>query len=132
MGFLRFRSSFKLFPGVRLNLSKSGVSTSIGRRGTWFTIGPRGTRTTIGIPGTGVSYTEQSSQRVGYAVDSHSESATFGLEQVYSAAGSDAAQSPDSTGTDGERWPNVNGSLAFLALALIVLALAVAFAMFRR
>jgi hypothetical protein len=56
---LRFRRSFHLSPGWRVNLSKSGVSTSIGRRGAWFTIGPRGTRETIGIPGTGVSWTEQ-------------------------------------------------------------------------
>ena len=59
MGF-RFRRSFKIAPGLRLNLSKSGVSTSVGRRGLWFTIGTRGTRTTVGIPGTGLSYTEQS------------------------------------------------------------------------
>jgi hypothetical protein len=59
MGYFRFRRSFRLFPGLRINLSKSGVSTSVGRRGLWFTIGPRGTRETIGIPGTGLSYTEQ-------------------------------------------------------------------------
>jgi len=46
-------------PAWRLNLSKSGVSTSFGRRGAWFTIGPRGTRETIGVPGSGVSWTEQ-------------------------------------------------------------------------
>jgi Protein of unknown function (DUF4236) len=33
MGFLRFRRSIKLFPGVKINLSKTGVSTSIGRPG---------------------------------------------------------------------------------------------------
>ena len=60
MGF-RFRRSFKVVPGFRLNLSKSGVSGSVGRRGLWFTIGPRGTRETVGIPGTGISYTEQQS-----------------------------------------------------------------------
>jgi hypothetical protein len=37
----RFRRRLRLFPGVRLNFSKSGVSTSIGRRGSWFTVGPR-------------------------------------------------------------------------------------------
>jgi hypothetical protein len=63
MGFLRFRRSFRILPGVRLNLSKSGVSTSLGTRGAWFTIGPRGTRTTVGIPGTGISYTETASNR---------------------------------------------------------------------
>jgi Protein of unknown function (DUF4236) len=60
MGFLRFRRTFKIVPGLRLNLSKSGVSTSVGRRGAWFTLGPRGTRATVGVPGTGLSYTEQS------------------------------------------------------------------------
>jgi hypothetical protein len=62
MGF-RFRRTFKVAPGVRLNLRKSGVSTSVGRRGLWFTIGPRGTRSTVGLPGTGLSYSEQSTNR---------------------------------------------------------------------
>jgi hypothetical protein len=57
---LRFRRSFRVIPGVRLNVSRSGVSASIGRRGAWFTVGPKGTRATVGIPGTGLSYTEQS------------------------------------------------------------------------
>jgi hypothetical protein len=59
MGFLRFRRSFRIAPGLRVNLSRSGVSASVGRRGACLTIGPRGTRETIGIPGTGLSYTEQ-------------------------------------------------------------------------
>lgn len=59
MGF-RFRRSFRVFPGLKINVSKSGVSESIGGRGAWFTIGPRGTRTTAGIPGSGLSYTTQS------------------------------------------------------------------------
>jgi hypothetical protein len=62
MGF-RFRRSIRLMPGIRFNLSRSGISTSIGRRGAWFTIGPRGTRATVGLPGTGLSYTEQSAWR---------------------------------------------------------------------
>jgi|SRR5690349_5736813 len=57
MGF-RFSRRIKLFPGVRLNVSKSGVSTSVGTKGAWMTFGPRGTRTTVGIPGTGISYTQ--------------------------------------------------------------------------
>jgi hypothetical protein len=50
MGFLRFRRTFKIVPGLHLNLSKSGVSTSVGRRGAWFTVGHRGTRSTVGLP----------------------------------------------------------------------------------
>jgi hypothetical protein len=61
MGF-RFFRRIKIAPGLRMNLSRSGVSASVGRRGAWFTIGPRGTRETVGIPGTGLSYIEE--QRV--------------------------------------------------------------------
>ncbi|WP_321854661.1 DUF4236 domain-containing protein [Paraburkholderia tropica] len=49
-----FRKSIKIAPGVRLNLSKSGVSTSIGGKG--FTYNTRG-RVTASIPGTGIRYT---------------------------------------------------------------------------
>jgi len=57
MGF-RFNRTVRLFPGLRLNVSKSGVSASIGTRGAWLTFGRKGTRTTVGLPGTGVSYTQ--------------------------------------------------------------------------
>ena len=57
MGF-RFRKTIKLFPGVRLNFSKSGVSASIGGPGATIDISKRVTRGTVGIPGTGVSYSE--------------------------------------------------------------------------
>ena len=54
---LRFRRSVRLFPGVRINLSRSGISTSVGVRGAHVTVGAAGTRTTVGLPGTGLSYT---------------------------------------------------------------------------
>ena len=57
MGF-RFRKSIKLLPGIKLNFSKSGVSTTIGKAGASINISGRGTRGTVGIPGTGVSYSE--------------------------------------------------------------------------
>ena len=60
MGF-RFHRTIRLFPGLRLNVSKSGVSASIGTRGAWLTFGRKGTRTTVGLPGTGISYTTTSS-----------------------------------------------------------------------
>ena len=62
MGF-RFRKSIKLFPGVRVNFSKTGISTSIGKPGATINISERGTRTTVGIPGTGISYSESQSFR---------------------------------------------------------------------
>lgn len=51
---LRFRKSIKLCPGVRINLSKSGISTSIGVRGAHLTLGKSGVYSNIGIPGTGI------------------------------------------------------------------------------
>jgi hypothetical protein len=58
MGF-RFQRRIRILPALRINVGKSGVSSSVGTRGAWFTIGPRGTRTTVGIPGTGFSYTDR-------------------------------------------------------------------------
>lgn len=59
MGF-RFRRSVRLAPGVRLNFSKSGVSTSVGGRGATVNLSKHGTRTTVGLPGTGLSYSTMS------------------------------------------------------------------------
>ena len=54
---LRFRKIFSVLPGVRLNVSKSGVSTSLGGHGATVNVGTTGKRTvTLGIPGTGLSY----------------------------------------------------------------------------
>ncbi len=55
---LRFQRRIKILPGVTLNLSKSGISTSVGVRGARVTFGKKGTRTTVGLPGTGISYTK--------------------------------------------------------------------------
>ena len=60
MGYLRLWRRKTIVPGLRMNLSKSGLSWSLGPRGAHFTVGPHGTRRTIGIPGTGVFYTSYS------------------------------------------------------------------------
>jgi hypothetical protein len=57
MGF-RIRKSVKVLPGVRLNLSQSGVSASVGQPGATVNIGGKGARATVGIPGTGISYSQ--------------------------------------------------------------------------
>lgn len=53
---LRLRKSIKVLRGLKLNLSKSGVSVTAGRRGACVTLSSRGTRATVGLPGTGISY----------------------------------------------------------------------------
>lgn len=49
-----FRKRINIAPGVHLNLSKGGVSTSVGPKGAKVTIGKRGTylHTSISIPET--------------------------------------------------------------------------------
>lgn len=52
----RFRRTIKILPGIRLNISRSGVSTTLGPNGASINLGKRGTSTTVGIPGTGLSH----------------------------------------------------------------------------
>ena len=40
----RFQRRINIGPGLRLNMSKSGVSTSVGRKGAWLTFGNKGMR----------------------------------------------------------------------------------------
>lgn len=55
MGF-RFRKSFKVAPGVRVNVGKTGVGFSVGGKGLRVNKSSRGTTLSAGIPGTGISY----------------------------------------------------------------------------
>ncbi|ESK54322.1 MAG: DUF4236 domain-containing protein [Moraxellaceae bacterium] len=61
MGF-NFRKSLKIAPGVRINITKKGVSSlSVGKSGARVNIGKKGIKTTAGLPGTGLSYSKFSS-----------------------------------------------------------------------
>lgn len=51
---MRFRRRAKVFPGVYLNFSSSGMSTTIGPRGFNVNFGKHGTNLNTGIPGTGL------------------------------------------------------------------------------
>lgn len=55
MGFL-FRKRIRILPGIWLNLSKRGTSTSFGGKGLTVNIKDDKVRTTASIPGTGLSY----------------------------------------------------------------------------
>jgi hypothetical protein len=56
MGYFRFRKTFSILPGVRINLSKTGVSSSLGGHGAIVNVGKNGPMVTLGVPGTGLSY----------------------------------------------------------------------------
>ena len=65
MGNFRFYRRTRIFPGLSLNLSKSGPSLTFGVRGAHLTVGPTGVRKTVGIPGTGLYYTSHSGMHSG-------------------------------------------------------------------
>ena len=108
MGF-RFSRRIRILPGVRLNLSKSGVSTSIGGHGAWLTFGKRGTRATVGIPGTGLSYSTTTS--ITSTTSSSSRPAVPGRPDAQ----------PESAAVPAPRGSAGRG---FLWMALILLAVA--------
>jgi hypothetical protein len=62
----RFRRQLRLIPGVHLNLSRSGVSTTIGVPGLRVTMGKR-PAVNVGIPGSGLSYRESLSDAASHA-----------------------------------------------------------------
>ena len=56
MGF-RFQRRIRIAPGVRLNLSKSGIGGSVGRPGLRLGVNAKGRKYfSVGLPGTGLSY----------------------------------------------------------------------------
>ncbi len=58
---LRFRKSFKVAPGVKVNLNKKSTSVTFGGKGVHHTVSSSGKKTTtVGISGTGISYSETS------------------------------------------------------------------------
>jgi len=117
MGF-RFRRSFRVLPGVRLNLSRFGVSTSVGTRGASFTIGTRGARATVGIPGSGLSYTE-------------TMSATRSAPEASNALPEPLATTSEEGAAPEEREPfTISLSAMILALAAVVLLIAAGIALF--
>lgn len=62
MGTFRFRKGVRILPGLRLNITKRGISSlSVGGKGISYNIGRKGTRATGGLPGTGLSYSQYSS-----------------------------------------------------------------------
>jgi hypothetical protein len=73
MGSFRFYRRVKIFPGLSVNISKSGPSLSVGMRGAHVTVGRSGVRKTVGIPGTGIYYTSYKGYHTGFH-SAHQES----------------------------------------------------------
>lgn len=69
---LRFRRTMKIAPGVRLNLTKKGVSARVGPKGVGVTVGTSGTTASAGIPGSGLHVSQKLKKGV---APSHQETA---------------------------------------------------------
>ncbi len=52
----RFQKRIKILPGLRLNISKMGISWTVGTRGASVTSQDGNLTGIVGLPGTGVSY----------------------------------------------------------------------------
>lgn len=80
---LRFRRTLKIAPGVRLNLTKTGVSARVGPRGAGVTAGTSGTTVSAGIPGSGLHVSQKvrknTPQSTEKKSDAMSEPKTTGL-----------------------------------------------------
>lgn len=101
---LRFRKSIKIADGLKLNLSKSGVSVSAGKRGARYTVSSSGRRTaTVGIPGTGISYSK-----------------TFGTKKKKKSSKSKS----DSDTVQELKWYQKPWGLMMIVLMVVILVLA--------
>ena len=86
---LRFRKSFKVAPGVRVNVGKKSVGISAGVKGYRKSINSSGRVTTsIGVPGTGVSYVKTENLK------SKKKKAASSRVSSTAAAASSSASSP--------------------------------------
>src|SRR5215211_9082837 len=54
---VRFRRTFTLLPGVKVNVSKGGMSITVGTKGFHLNFSKHGVRQTTGLPGSGISHT---------------------------------------------------------------------------
>lgn len=56
---LRFRKSFSIAPGLRLNIGKKSASIRAGARNAGITVGTAGKRASASLPGTGLGATHK-------------------------------------------------------------------------
>lgn len=75
---LRFRKSIKICKGVKVNISKSGLSLSVGTKGASLNFSDKGTRVTAGLAGTGLSYSTMLSKNKKSSNNSKSNSSYIG------------------------------------------------------
>ena len=89
---LRFRKSFKVAPGVKVNIGKKNSSISFGGKGARYTVSSSGRRTkSVSIPGTGISYVDTKTSGSG---NKKSQSSKNSASARHISTGSGASPSP--------------------------------------
>lgn len=63
-----YRKRVTIAPGVRLNISKKGVSSTFGMRGASINVGKNGTYLNTGIPGTGIYSRRKIGENINYNI----------------------------------------------------------------
>src|ERR1700722_19645856 len=76
----RFRKSFKVLPGVRLNLTSRGLSATVGVAPLSLNIGPRGVYANTSIPGPGIG--DRQRFDVPSATSNNSDTSRFDEPQI--------------------------------------------------
>lgn len=70
---IRFHRQFTLFPGVKVNVSKTGMSITVGGKGFHLNFSKRGVRQTTNLPGKGLSHTSYILKNDGDAKEKNEE-----------------------------------------------------------
>src|SRR5689334_4734371 len=110
---VRVRKSFNLFPGIKVNMSKGGMSISVGRKGFHLNFSKRGVRQTVGLPGSGIS--ESSYILKNKAEEEKKEKEEKEAENEEAKAN---PKRPHPKGTARERISSPWGFFAFILIAI--------------
>ncbi len=130
---LRFRRTIKVAPGVKLNLSKGGVSTTVGTKNIKFNFGKSGVKRTIAIPGTGIqevdyiqkNETASEKEKKGRTAERHEARAEAKREESH-ARDSEAAAIPNTGAVAAREHVAATGSTG-LRNFFVLLAVAIFF-----
>src|SRR5262245_41166437 len=79
----QFRKSIKVLPGVRFNISKSGIGLSLGPKGAHVTTGPRGTELHLDLPGSGAYFRRKIDLSGGEKKEEKSETEALNVGAVH-------------------------------------------------
>jgi hypothetical protein len=112
---VRIRKSFNLFPGVKVNISKGGMSISVGRKGFHLNFSKRGVRQTVGLPGSGIS---ESSYLFKNKADEDKKEKEMEQEERTSEEAEEKPKRQRARRTVGERVSSPWGFFAFVFIAL--------------